>query len=179
MSREFMRFENDMPKTSRPIQAIAIICLLIYLALLTKEIVFKKSSVTYYKKYFARQYKHYSVSQGWKKANTVPFHTINMYYKGYQHNNARASYNLLGNLFGFVPLGILLPLAFPWFNRWLRMFAAIAFVSLGFETTQLVTGLGIFDVDDLLLNSSGALAGYLLFRIASLVIKTPRKESNS
>ena len=150
---------------SRLLQWIAIPVLLVYMALLTSKIVFKKNSVRYYKQYFAREYQHYSVRNGWKKANLVPFRTINMYYKGYQHNDANARYNLLGNLLGFVPLGVLLPLAIPFFRRWWAMLLAALLIPLGFETVQLITGLGIFDVDDLLLNTGGAMAGYIMLCI--------------
>jgi glycopeptide antibiotics resistance protein len=162
--------------TNRPIQWIAFLILLLYLALLSKNIVFKRDSVRYYKNYFTRDYKRYSVSKGWEKANTVPFHTINMYYKGYQHDNKVATYNLLGNLLGFVPFGILLPLAIPWFRHAARMIAAIVLLSLGFETTQLVTGLGVFDVDDLLLNTAGAVGGYMLFVIGRLLFPSFSRE---
>lgn len=165
-----------MASTNRPLQWIALIVLLGYMALLTKEIVFKRSSVRYYKNYFAREYKRYSIRKGWEKANTVPFRTINMYYKGYQHNNENATYNLLGNLLGFIPFGFLLPVAIPWFRRLGPMLLAIVVVSLGFETAQLVTGLGIFDVDDLLLNSAGALAGYILYSIGYWLTKSSKKQ---
>lgn len=148
---------------------MALLALLIYLAVLAKYIVFKRDSARYYKNYFAREYKRYSVKAGWKKANTVPFHTINMYYKGYQRNNKIATYNLLGNLLGFIPFGMLLPLAIPWFRRFLPMLSAMVLLSFGFETVQLLSGLGIFDVDDLLLNTTGALLGYILFWIVRLL----------
>jgi glycopeptide antibiotics resistance protein len=32
-------------------------------------------------------------------------------------------------------------------------------ISLGYETMQLLTGLGVFDVDDLILNTAGAFVG--------------------
>jgi glycopeptide antibiotics resistance protein len=147
---------------------MALLALLVYLAVLAKYIVFKRDSVRYYKNYFAREYKRYSVKKGWKKANTVPFQTINMYYKGHQRNNKTATFNLLGNLLGFIPFGMLLPLAISWFRRLVPMLSAIVVLSLGFETVQLVTGLGIFDVDDLLLNTTGSLLGYILFCIARL-----------
>ena len=153
------------------------IVLLVYLGLLTKYIVFKRDSIRYYKHYFAREYKIYSVSKGWKKANTVPFQTINMYYKGYKEDNKTATFNLLGNLLGFIPFGILLPLALPWFVHPIRMLGAIIFLSLGFESVQLLTGLGVFDVDDLLLNSTGALAGYILFSIGRLLFRSSPTKS--
>lgn len=149
---------------ARPLlHRIAIVVLLLYSLLLTKEILFKKGGPRYYRQYFERDYKRYSVQQGWKKANTVPFRTIRLFKKGLDRNNVQAEYNIWGNLVGFVPLGILLPLAIPFFRRWWVMIPAGLLVSLGYETTQLLTGLGIFDVDDLILNGTGSLAGYLLF----------------
>ncbi len=123
----------------------------------------KQGGPRYYKQYFAREYKNYSVSEGWKKANTVPFRTIDMYKKGVERNNSNAEYNLLGNFIGFVPFGILLPLFLPWFRHGIKMLLAGFILSLGFETLQLLTGLGVWDVDDLLLNTAGAVAGYILF----------------
>jgi glycopeptide antibiotics resistance protein len=155
-----------MPATTSKVYWPATILLLVYIGLLTKQVVFKKNSVRYYKQYFSGEFKRYAISEGWQKANTVPFRTIKMYYKGYKHNNANASYNLLGNLLGFIPLGILLPLALPFFRRWWAFLPAALLVPLGFETLQLITGLGIFDVDDLLLNTAGAVAGYILLQLA-------------
>jgi glycopeptide antibiotics resistance protein len=156
---------------SRPIQWIAIIALVVYMLVLTKNILFKKGGPRYYKNYFAREYKQYSVSQGWKKANTVPFRTINLYKKGLERHNSNAEYNIWGNLLGFLPLGLLLPLAWPWFRHGLKFLLAGFLVSLGFETAQLLTGLGIWDVDDLLLNTGGAMTGYILFWMGAKLLK--------
>jgi glycopeptide antibiotics resistance protein len=37
------------------------------------------------------------------------------------------------------------------------------------EVTQLVTRVGSFDVDDLLLNTIGGILGYLIYKIVSVV----------
>ena len=157
----FIRYYNMPSRLS--IKIVSGIVLLIYLLLLTKKVVFKQGGLRYYKHYFAREYKNYSVSEGWKKANTVPFRTINMYKKGLARNNSNAEYNLLGNFIGFIPFGILLPLFWPWFRHGIKMLLAGFILSLGFETLQLLTGLGVWDVDDLLLNTTGTVAGYILF----------------
>lgn len=149
----------------------AIILLLVYMMMLTKKILFKKGGYRYYKNYFAREYKQYSTKEGWKMANTVPFHTIRLYKKGLERNNTSAEYNIWGNLLGFVPLGLLLPLAWPWFRHGIKIILAGFIVSLGYETTQLLTGLGIWDVDDLLLNTAGTLLGYILFFIGAYGVR--------
>ncbi|HTD94483.1 MAG TPA: VanZ family protein [Chitinophagaceae bacterium] len=136
---------------------LLIACLLV----LTKYILFKKSP-RYYRRHFKSEYARYSISEGKKLANFVPFKTIRMM----QNESLPAEYrvdNLGGNIVGFIPLGFLLPLLFLPCRRWWKTIAAIFFVSLGFETVQLLTGLGIFDVDDLILNVAGGMIGYILF----------------
>ena len=70
----------------------------------------------------------------------------------------------------FIPFGFFLPLVF---RRCKNVFLTVL---LGFEASllaeilQLVTKVGSFDVDDLLLNTMGTLAGYLFFAIAYWVM---------
>ena len=73
--------------------------------------------------------------------------------------------NLLGNILLFIPAGYLLP------KLWekLRNFFVFVFFSLLMlfivELTQLFTLLGSFDLDDIILNISGMIIGYLLWVI--------------
>ena len=43
-------------------------------------------------------------------------------------------------------------------------------LSLGVETIQLVSKVGCFDVDDLMLNTSGVVLGYLIYYISKKII---------
>ena len=155
--------------------------LIAVLLLLTKKILFKKSP-GYYKKYFRNEYRHYSVKKAWEHANTKPFSTIQLFYNSRRLRTEYKQDNLLGNLLGFVPIGFLLPLLMPLFRKGIYVLLAGFFLSLGFEMTQLVLGLGIFDVDDLILNTVGCFLGYWLFRLASGVLngkgKKPPAEIN-
>lgn len=83
--------------------------------------------------------------------------TANPYLAGH------AVINLAGNVVMFVPLGILLPACFAPLRRFGRCMAAAAAVILAVELAQLFTLLGVCDVDDLLLNTAGAAAGWLLY----------------
>ena len=67
---------------------------------------------------------------------------------------------LVGNFLMFVPLGIFLPLIFPEMNRKNSVLLAAA-VPFAVEVLQPVIGRS-FDVDDVILNALGILAGYLL-----------------
>ena len=72
------------------------------------------------------------------------------------------------NVLLFVPAGILLPMVFPGTDRWKRMALLAGLMTLCIETTQLITGRGYFQVDDILTNTIGAgvgaLFGLLRFR---------------
>ncbi|MER7112562.1 VanZ family protein [Streptomyces sp. NPDC000229] len=68
-----------------------------------------------------------------------------------------------GNILLGVPFGVLLPVLVPRARGLLRVAAVTALVMLLVELVQgaLITGRA-FDIDDVLLNTSGALLGYLL-----------------
>ena len=162
-----------MPALKHSAKLFCWILFLIFMALLTKNILFKKNP-RYYKNYFNREYKHYKVKDGWAKANTKPFSTIRLFYNSRRLNTEYKTNNLLGNLIGFVPLGLLLPFIIPWFGNGFKILIAGFLISLGYETMQLLTGLGVFDVDDLILNTAGAFVGFILFYLIklSLIPKT-------
>lgn len=82
--------------------------------------------------------------------------------------------NLLGNVVGFMPFGMILPLI----CRNARGFFFITFsgftLSLCVEVTQLMTKLGSFDVDDLIMNTLGTAAGYLIFAVCHSIYDKKR-----
>jgi glycopeptide antibiotics resistance protein len=135
---------------------------LAFLLLLAKNILFKKHP-GYYKNSFGREYRRYSIKQGWDRANTKPFSTIKLFYNSRNLNAEYKQNNLLGNLLGFVPVGLLLPLLIPFFRKGIYVLLAGFFLSLGFEMMQLLFGLGIFDVDDIVLNTAGCFIGYVIY----------------
>ena len=67
--------------------------------------------------------------------------------------------NLFGNVLIFVPFGFFLPMG----SR--QSFG----LSLCVEVFQLITKVGSFDVDDLLLNTIGGICGYILFVICAAI----------
>lgn len=79
--------------------------------------------------------------------------------------------NILGNVIAFMPYGFLLPLL----NRAYRKLYLIAilsvFFSLVIETAQLLLRVGVFDVDDIFMNSLGGILGYLIFLIIHPIYK--------
>lgn len=85
--------------------------------------------------------------------------------------------NLLGNLLGFIPFGFLLPLLISFFRNLFKILVAGFLLSLGYETIQLVFDLGIFDVDDLILNTAGVLIGFIIFALAYFFFRAVKKEN--
>lgn len=78
--------------------------------------------------------------------------------------NTRNNAYVIENILLFIPFGILCAWVIP-AARKLWSCAAIGMtVSLGIECLQLITGRGFFQVDDILTNTLGAVAGYLLYR---------------
>ena len=154
---------------SKPLRTFLWIVFIAYILLLTKNILFKKSP-SYYKRYFRNEYRHYTVKQGWEKANTKPFSTIKLFYNSHRLNPEYRKNNLWGNLLGFLPLGIFLPLLIAFFRKAIPVLLAGFIISLGFEITQLLFGLGVFDVDDIILNTAGCFAGYIIFSAAMLIL---------
>jgi glycopeptide antibiotics resistance protein len=80
--------------------------------------------------------------------------------------------NIIGNILAFAPFGFLLPLIHKRYRSFFRiMFLSILF-SLTVEVIQLYLKVGIFDVDDLLLNTVGGLLGYIIFSICHVFYRS-------
>ena len=71
--------------------------------------------------------------------------------------------NVVGNVVVFIPDGGGLPLLCERLQRFWRIAVLSFAASLLAETMQLILRVGCFDVDDLLLNTVGGCAGYLIF----------------
>ena len=150
---------TDYHKVQRVVLWILLVCCLL---VLTKYILFKRSP-RYYKNYFAHEYSRKVIEEGWKHANLKPFSTISLFYRSKRLREEYKYDNIGGNIIGFVPLGILLPALFLSIRGIWRIALVCFCISLLFETTQLLTGLGSFDVDDIILNTLGGIIGYLVF----------------
>lgn len=99
--------------------------------------------------------------------NIVPFRTISIYVEAILTGSMNLSIpirNLVGNLILFLPMGIYLPSMAFRMNRLKVYFSFVAIALFFIEVMQLVTRRGIFDIDDFILNVSGALVGFIIFK---------------
>lgn len=91
----------------------------------------------------------------------VPFADIIKVLSDKEAVGAGVMANLAGNIVMFLPLGLLLPLFWPYFRRGNRTIVCGFLLSVSIELIQLVAG-GVTSVDDVLLNTLGTAAGYVL-----------------
>lgn len=152
-----------MTASSWPRKIILSLLLITCMLVLCKYILFKNSAFSS-RNNFGLNFSKRNWDQGLVKANFQPFKTIHLM----QSHNVSAEYrmeNLAGNIAGFIPLGILFPLLFPFLRSLWKTVIVVFLISLAFETVQLSTGLGIFDIDDLILNIAGGFLGYIAYKI--------------
>lgn len=98
-----------------------------------------------------------------RSVNLIPFRTISEYIlRGYHTLAVR---NIGGNLLLFMPMGFFLPVLFPFMQKLWKTVLSVCGIVLLAECLQLLLRRGIFDIDDLLLNATGAVFGYLVYKI--------------
>jgi glycopeptide antibiotics resistance protein len=104
--------------------------------------------------------------------NLIPFHTISIYLR-----NLGSWFwmrNALGNLGLLFPIGLLGPIALPALDRWWRVFLVALAISATIEFAQLFIPDRSADIDDVIVNVSGALLGYLVFLVVRLIGRRAR-----
>ena len=102
--------------------------------------------------------------------NLIPFVEIRRFWVYREQLGTFAVFtNLVGNVVGFVPYGLLLPVIFRNFRSGGRIVLSGFALSLTVEIIQLITKVGSFDVDDLMLNTLGAFLGYLIFAVCDKI----------
>lgn len=107
---------------------------------------------------------------GIEKANFKPFRSILLYIHYFKRINGFG--NLIGNVCLFIPLGILFCAALPDYKKYGLPVLFCGLYSLLIELFQLITHFGVFDVDDIILNTFGGLLGYIIFLFIGKWIKS-------
>ena len=78
--------------------------------------------------------------------------------------------NLIGNTAMFVPLGIVWPIVYSRLNTPLKAIGAGFGFSLFIEILQLPFYDRVSDIDDLILNTTGFIIGYVLYRLVKAMV---------
>lgn len=101
--------------------------------------------------------------------NIVPFRTISIYIKNLSYNvltKENIIFNLIGNFVCMMPFGLFLPLLFKSERKIFNFIKTIVLISLSVEIIQFITTSGSCDIDDIILNSTGAILFYLILNIS-------------
>ncbi len=85
-------------------------------------------------------------------------------YKEALHGNMEMGMEIAANMLLFIPAAICLPMLFPIFRSIRRMLVLACLVSFCIELVQGVSGLGLFEFDDILNNTAGAALGWAVYR---------------
>ncbi len=93
--------------------------------------------------------------------NLIPLKTILTYLSGYPTWTVALN-NLAGNFVPFVLLGLILPLTTKQPLKGYGIIALSLTIGAVIEVTQAALQLGVFDIDDILLNALGVAVGYLV-----------------
>ena len=80
-----------------------------------------------------------------------------------------ASTQVIGNLVMLLPLGIYIPLLFPRLAGFFKVCIICLSVSVSIELMQLITNARSTDIDDVILNTSGAIVGYIIYKVLRLI----------
>ena len=103
--------------------------------------------------------------------NYIPFiETIKMFKDNFTGIGS-AIYNVVGNILLFAPLGFLIPLLFKKKNKIANIALYGLIASLAIELIQLLTATNFTDIDDIILNTLGAVLGFFIFNVFYCLIK--------
>ena len=142
-------------KTKRT-QWLATCALIVYCAVLIKFVVFK-AIPTIHIGHLRFRFAGPHTGPG----NFVPFKTIGPQLIG-RKNRLIDIVNLIGNIIPFMPIGLLAPLVFRSIS-WQKALVVGVVTGLTFEVMEVVFRVGIFDIDDVILNGFGVMIGYGVF----------------
>ncbi len=144
---------------------------IVYLAVLIKVIFFKYPPGVIYDLFKTR-------NESWAfrltNSNVLPMKTI-LYYLSGSESTLISIKNMLGNILAFIPLGFFVLKLFIRTKHLGHILIISLVISISFELIQLLTGIGCFDIDDVILNVLGAVMGYFIGRLCTKKYNQPRE----
>jgi len=85
--------------------------------------------------------------------------------------------NLIGNIAMFIPTGVMTPLIYKKINSFKKVVLTGFLISLAIEIIQLPFAVRASDVDDLILNTLGCMAGYWIYVLVRWIKNMTNKET--
>ena len=116
------------------------------------------------------------LSRGPNFRGSISIHFLSSYREAWNSFSLRSWQFIILNIFMFVPFGFLLPLLNKRFHKYYNTLIAATLLTMFIELFQLVTGIGIFEVDDIFNNVLGALIGYGIIMALLSIIKSEKNK---
>lgn len=85
-------------------------------------------------------------------------------YKEALYGNTEMGMEIAANMLLFIPAAICLPVLFPFFRSIWHMLALTCLTTSCIELIQGISGMGLFEFDDILNNTAGAVLGWAVYR---------------
>jgi glycopeptide antibiotics resistance protein len=110
-----------------------------------------------------------------RSLNLIPFRTVSEFLNSYSSFYSTHDYanirivNLLGNVILFLPIGFLLPIAFYKLDKIYKITICSASISVFIEVVQYFVERST-DIDDVILNTMGAVIGGLFYKMVQLML---------
>lgn len=116
------------------------------------------------------------LSRGSHFQGSMNIHFLSSYRDAWNSFSLRSWQFIILNIFMFVPFGFLVPLLEKRFHKIYNTFIAALLFTIFIELFQLITGIGIFELDDIFNNVLGALIGYGIIMALLSVIKSSKSK---
>lgn len=99
------------------------------------------------------------------------------YYYAFAEGNMEMLLQILMNIAMYAPLGLLLPCCFKVFEKYRYIILAVFMTSMSIEFVQGIFKIGLFEVDDIINNTLGAITGLIIYMICVRIRRRYFKES--
>ena len=162
-------FRDTILQIYKDISPMMSICLVIIIALRLLHLIKHKKKIVFYKEIIYLGFIIYIMGLfrvvtfqdiNFSDFNIIPFKEI----LRYQFGSKLFYKNVIGNMIMFVPYGFFISYILEEKKFYVPLFLTFL-VSITIETTQYRIG-RVFDIDDIMLNIIGGIAGYLLYKLA-------------
>ena len=154
---------NQRIVSKRAFRVFLAACVIAYLLLLIQGIIFKYPEGMVQE--ILNTWSLDALIRHIQMANLIPFRTISSSLFNTQLSVEIPT--LIYNMIAFMPLGFLLPCLIVRARKLKAVLLAGLVVSLILELVQTITRLGTPDIDDIILNVTGAAVGYAVYKFVS------------
>ncbi len=99
--------------------------------------------------------------------NIIPFYTVKLFLRGYLNDRLSLTatvVNIFGNFAALMPIPFFIKLFFKKYGGAIKVLLAVLAVSLSIELLQFIFLTGACDIDDIILNTSGAMLFYFILK---------------